>query len=479
MIEVENSASSGNEMMNKRGRQRDEEESDVVVVVAPKKPKVMWTNSLHNRFLQAVIYLGLDKAVPKKILELMNVHGLKRENVASHLQKYRMFLKKVAKKGLFSSYETSERVLKSAFATGYNPSLLDKNNLRLPRKPLSTFQEVHRENFSVGKSFSSYSCHEASSSSSAPQVLYGQSGLLYGLGNFQRPTFGDTDIFQRPNQPRSGIQMQPNNAMNGFTAPTTPLMPMYQQEKQLLGSNFGSQTPYLQSGYYANSASANNVGLGTMSTNFSSNLNSNSMLGTGPYGSGNWTSNTGIDNANAVLTGNYVPNEGGFSLETAFGNSVRLGGSSSPSSGIFGTTSQLRVSPFTVGNQESSSMLRPNTNASPQNLINDVASMSDLDRLVFGSTKSTTPTQQGAEGALNASDEFLSDDFSTSCTILDKSASNGKSSQPQRNPDEPKEIERTSISTHQEIGTFEENQGWDELHILLGNNAPTDGILDI
>ncbi|XP_065859038.1 two-component response regulator ORR21-like [Euphorbia lathyris] len=468
IIEVESSASSVNEMMNKRGRQRDEEESDVVVA-APKKPKVMWTNSLHNRFLQAVIYLGLDKAVPKKILELMNVHGLKRENVASHLQKYRMFLKKVAKKGLFSSSETSERVLKSAFATRYNPSLLNENNLRLPGKPLSTFQEAHRANFSIGKSFYSYPCYEASPSGSAPQVLYGQSGLLSGLGNFQRPTFGDKDIFQLPNQSRSGIQMQSNNAM------------MYQQQKQLLGSNFGSPTPYPQSGYYANSASANNVGLGTMSTNFISNLNSNSMLGTGPniaYGSGNWTSNTGIDNAKAVLTGNYVPNEGGFSLETAFGNSVGLGGSSSSSSGIFGSTSQFPVSPFTVGNQESSSMLRPNTNASRQNLINDVASMSDLDRLVFGSTKSTTPTQpQGAKGALNAFDEFLSDDFSSSCTILDKSASNGKSSQPQRNPDEPKEIERTGI--HQEIGTFEENQGWDELHILLGNNAPTDGILDI
>uniref|UniRef100_A0A0A0KER8 Response regulatory domain-containing protein n=1 Tax=Cucumis sativus TaxID=3659 RepID=A0A0A0KER8_CUCSA len=51
-----------------------------------KKPKVVWTDFLQYRFLQAVHFIGLDRAVPKKILEVMNVPGLTRENVASHLQ---------------------------------------------------------------------------------------------------------------------------------------------------------------------------------------------------------------------------------------------------------------------------------------------------------------------------------------------------------------------------------------------------------
>ena len=39
---------------------------------------------------------GISQAVPKAILALMNVEGMTRENVASHLQKYRIWLKRLA-----------------------------------------------------------------------------------------------------------------------------------------------------------------------------------------------------------------------------------------------------------------------------------------------------------------------------------------------------------------------------------------------
>uniref|UniRef100_A0A1D1ZNZ2 Two-component response regulator ARR1 n=1 Tax=Auxenochlorella protothecoides TaxID=3075 RepID=A0A1D1ZNZ2_AUXPR len=61
----------------------------------PRKPRVVWTSEMHRQFAMAVAQLGIDKAVPKRILELMGTKGLTRENVASHLQKYRMYLKKV------------------------------------------------------------------------------------------------------------------------------------------------------------------------------------------------------------------------------------------------------------------------------------------------------------------------------------------------------------------------------------------------
>ncbi|XP_030466535.1 transcription activator GLK2-like [Syzygium oleosum] len=54
-----------------------------------RKFKVDWTPDLHRRFVQAVEQLGVDKAVPSRILELMGIDSLTRHNIASHLQKYR------------------------------------------------------------------------------------------------------------------------------------------------------------------------------------------------------------------------------------------------------------------------------------------------------------------------------------------------------------------------------------------------------
>ncbi|XP_044952632.1 two-component response regulator ORR23-like isoform X1 [Hordeum vulgare subsp. vulgare] len=63
---------------------------------APKRPRVVWSVELHRKFVTAVNHLGIDKAVPKRILELMNVEKLTRENVASHLQKYRVYLRRLS-----------------------------------------------------------------------------------------------------------------------------------------------------------------------------------------------------------------------------------------------------------------------------------------------------------------------------------------------------------------------------------------------
>ncbi|GMP88154.1 hypothetical protein CsSME_00040235 [Camellia sinensis var. sinensis] len=62
-----------------------------------KKARVVWTVDLHQKFVKAVNQIGFDKVGPKKILDLMNVPWLTRENVASHLQKYRLYLGRLQK----------------------------------------------------------------------------------------------------------------------------------------------------------------------------------------------------------------------------------------------------------------------------------------------------------------------------------------------------------------------------------------------
>jgi hypothetical protein len=64
----------------------------------PDTKKVMLAPVLRRAGLCCAV-LSQAEAVPKKILELMKVDGLTRENVASHLQKYRLYLKRVQQSG--------------------------------------------------------------------------------------------------------------------------------------------------------------------------------------------------------------------------------------------------------------------------------------------------------------------------------------------------------------------------------------------
>ncbi|KAK4755860.1 hypothetical protein SAY87_009617 [Trapa incisa] len=61
-----------------------------------KKTRLNWSPELHMKFIAVVNQLGIEKAVPKKILEMMDDVNLTREHIASHLQKYRLTLKRVS-----------------------------------------------------------------------------------------------------------------------------------------------------------------------------------------------------------------------------------------------------------------------------------------------------------------------------------------------------------------------------------------------
>ncbi|KAL3634637.1 hypothetical protein CASFOL_021691 [Castilleja foliolosa] len=97
-VDYSSSANEGNNWKHssKKRKEEDDEGDERDDTSASKKPRVVWSVELHQQFVTAVNQLGIDKAVPKKILELMNVPGLTRENVASHLQKYRLYLKRLS-----------------------------------------------------------------------------------------------------------------------------------------------------------------------------------------------------------------------------------------------------------------------------------------------------------------------------------------------------------------------------------------------
>lgn len=119
-----------------------------------KKPRVVWSVELHQQFVSAVNQLGIDRAVPKRILELMGVHGLTRENVASHLQKYRLYLKRI-------SGVSNQQSNMSAHFGGPEPfSMLSPDmsvsiaNGQLNPQALAQFHMLGRMNSSNGVGFS-------------------------------------------------------------------------------------------------------------------------------------------------------------------------------------------------------------------------------------------------------------------------------------------------------------------------------------
>ncbi|KAL1561031.1 transcription factor HHO2-like [Salvia divinorum] len=77
-----------------------------------RKQRRCWSPDLHRQFVNALQHLGGPQAAtPKQIREHMQVDGLTNDEVKSHLQKYRLHMRKIAKKstsesvGLWASQE--------------------------------------------------------------------------------------------------------------------------------------------------------------------------------------------------------------------------------------------------------------------------------------------------------------------------------------------------------------------------------------
>ncbi|KAE8669715.1 hypothetical protein F3Y22_tig00112225pilonHSYRG00084 [Hibiscus syriacus] len=108
-----------------------------------RKVKVDWTPELHRRFVQAVEQLGVNKAVPSRILEIMGIDCLTRHNIASHLQKYRSHRKHLLAREAEAAIWIHRRQVYGE-ATPASGGAKQDMNLCLP--PTMGFPPVHHQN---------------------------------------------------------------------------------------------------------------------------------------------------------------------------------------------------------------------------------------------------------------------------------------------------------------------------------------------
>ncbi|RHN51857.1 putative transcription factor MYB-HB-like family [Medicago truncatula] len=191
------------------GDHQDEGEFGVV-----KKPRLVWTNNLHSRFLNAIRQIGLGDVVPKKILEIMNVPNLTRENVASHLQKHRMFLKSVQEKGMEGG--VSQRALNSKFASDLPISVVNEIAERRKNRRYS--------NLSVFQAKNSFNDGASTSNSSNPSLFQAKNSLKDGASTSNS---SNLSLFQ---------------ANNSFNDGTSTGYPSYGGRKGTMAASFLSSS---------------------------------------------------------------------------------------------------------------------------------------------------------------------------------------------------------------------------------------------
>ncbi|TYH77732.1 hypothetical protein ES332_D04G175200v1 [Gossypium tomentosum] len=112
-----------------------------------RKTKVDWTPELHRRFVQAVEQLGVDKAVPSRILELMGIDCLTRHNIASHLQKYRSHQKHLLAREAEAANWTQRRQMYGGAATPVGGGKRDISPWLAPTMGFPPMSPMHHHHF--------------------------------------------------------------------------------------------------------------------------------------------------------------------------------------------------------------------------------------------------------------------------------------------------------------------------------------------
>ncbi|KAF5176575.1 Two-component response regulator, partial [Thalictrum thalictroides] len=196
----------------KRERKEDQDFGKRTAAVVPlKKTRVVWTTQLHEKFLQALSILKMARAVPRRIHALMKVRGLSRANIASHLQKYRLYQNKY--KGT-SEFDYPRRRIRMRLPDeteyhDYSPSLdhsYDYQNraqipIQLANQPgLRTQDNFHPPHyFNHVRSTRPQYHQEGSNDNFIAQANYGHPTAVTNPENLGRPWISGAPPMNQPN----------------------------------------------------------------------------------------------------------------------------------------------------------------------------------------------------------------------------------------------------------------------------------------
>ncbi|XP_042482792.1 two-component response regulator ARR14-like isoform X2 [Macadamia integrifolia] len=144
------------------------------------RPRMSWTKELHQRFLDIVKSLGPENAVPRNIIELMNVPGLTRKQISDHLH-HRCCSSKSRPKKQSKKQQKQPSVTSSNVQLGVN-HLESQNNLAITETQFLSDQSngnqlqfsMNSLNDTMGSSSSNTLSDVKSTSSGITSMEYGE-----------------------------------------------------------------------------------------------------------------------------------------------------------------------------------------------------------------------------------------------------------------------------------------------------------------
>ena len=170
--------------------------------------------------------------MPKKILQVMDVPGLTRENVASHLQKYRMFLKRVsdASYKLEAGEDDGAMIRMPSYASNYS-----LNRLTKPQFRFESYQTHPTSHISLGSNSINKKSEITCALPSTTHIVHHQSGNSVNfdidelLNNIDQTCYAEhlNEPLLLPPLPSSNLSFVQDQQFNGGIVDDSPFCSVY------------------------------------------------------------------------------------------------------------------------------------------------------------------------------------------------------------------------------------------------------------